>query len=107
MIKLLGEIIYQGRSATKALSYHVLFTSSFLEAMRTCIWIKIKAGMVLSYSSQLLKLNSTIRNRTLEEHNFHPLPSACGGYIDENSYVLGSYEFFLAFSQDVMPLRDF
>ena len=39
----------------------------------------------------------------LEELNFPPLPSAGGGYIDENSYVLGSYECFPEFSQDVCP----
>ena len=60
--------------------------------------------MVLSYSSQQLKLNSTVRNRTLEERNFPPLPPTGGGFVVENSYVLGSYEFF---PQDIMPFLDF
>ena len=89
--------------ATRALSNHVLFTSKFLEGMRTCVWINIKAGMVLSYSSQQLKLNSTVTNRTLEELNFPPLPPAGGGFVVENSYVLGSYEFFLVFSRMLCP----
>ena len=72
--------------ATKALSYHMLFTSKFLEGMRTCIWIKIKAGMVLSYSSKQLKFNSTLRNRTLKL-NFPPLPLVGRGYVDEDYYV--------------------
>ncbi|KAL0007307.1 hypothetical protein SO802_008809, partial [Lithocarpus litseifolius] len=42
----------------------------------------------------------------LEELNFPPLPSAGGGYIDENSYVLGSYEFFLEFSQDNQVMQN-
>ncbi|KAL0007251.1 hypothetical protein SO802_008753 [Lithocarpus litseifolius] len=41
------------------------------------------------------------------EELFPPLPSASGSYIGENSYVLGSHEFFPEFSQDVMPLLDF
>ena len=89
--------------ATRALSNHMLFTSKFSEGMRTCIWVKIKAGMVLSYSSQQLKLNSTVRNRTLEELNFPPLPLAGGGFVVENSYVLGSYEFFPIFSWMLCP----
>ena len=88
--------------ATRALLNHLLFTSKFSEGMRAHIWVKVKAGMVLSYSSQQLKLNSTVRNRTLEELNFPPLPPVGGGFIVENSYVLGSYEFFPIFSQDVM-----
>ena len=92
---------------TRVLLNHMLFTSKFSEGMRTCIWIKIKAGMVLSYSSQQLKLNSTLRNRTLEELNFPPVPPVGGGFVVENSYVLGSYEFFPIFSQDVMPFLDF
>ena len=39
----------------------------------------------------------------LEELNFPPLPSVGGVYIDENSYVLRSYEFFPEFSQDACP----
>ena len=93
--------------ATKPLSNHMLFTSKFSEGMRTCIWIKIKAGMVLSYFLQQLKLNSIVRNRTLEELNFPPLPPVGGGFIVENSYVLGSYEFFPVFSRDVMAFLDF
>ena len=81
--------------ATKALSYHMLFTSKFSEGMRTCIWIKIKAGMVLSYYSKQFKFNSTLRNRTLKELKFPPLPPASRGYVDENYYVpciyLGCY----------------
>ena len=53
-------------------------TSKFSEAMRTCIWVKIKAGMELTYSSQQLKLNFTLRNRTLEEFNSPPLLPAVG-----------------------------
>ncbi|KAK4592357.1 hypothetical protein RGQ29_016767 [Quercus rubra] len=36
--------------------------------------------------------------KMLEELNFPPLPSAGGVYIDENSYVLESYEFFPEFN---------
>ena len=90
----------------KASSYHMPCTSKFSEAMRTCIWVKIKAGMELTYSSQQLKLNFTLKKQNSGRVQLPSPTSCCGGYIDENAYVLGSW-IFLAFSKDVLPFIDF
>ena len=107
MIKPLGEVVHHGRYGDQSFVEPYALYKQVLEGMRACIWIKIKAGMILSYSSQQLKLSSTVRNRTLEELNFPPLPPAGGGFVVENSYALGSYEFFPVFSQDFMCFLDF
>ena len=69
---------------TKASSFHTPCKRKFSEAMRTYIFLAA------------IKVKVNCRKRILEEFNFLPLPPS--GYIDENAYVLESYEFYFAFS---------
>ena len=69
---------------TKALSFHMPYKSKFSEAMRTYIFLAE------------IEVKVNCRKRIPEAHNFPPLPTS--GYINENAYVLGSYEFYAAFS---------
>ena len=68
----------------KLLSFHMPCKSKFSQAMRTYIFLAE------------IEVKVNCRKRILEEFNFLPLPPS--GYIDENAYVLESYEFYSAFS---------
>nr|POE84456.1 hypothetical protein CFP56_40776 [Quercus suber] len=72
---------------TKALSFHMPCKSKFSKAMRTYIFLAA------------IEVKINCRKRIPEVLNFPPLPTS--GYIDENAYVLGSYEFYSAFREQL------
>ncbi|KAL0007254.1 hypothetical protein SO802_008756 [Lithocarpus litseifolius] len=91
VIKPLGEVTYQGRFGDQSF---VLPYALYKQVFRRYENMHLdKAGMALSYSSKQLKFNSTLRNRTLKELNFPPLPPA-GRNICPNilSHCFGSIE---------------